>query len=281
MIGLIAVRGEATPLLKFISVEATIEQIQTRFHQGNLAGRPVVLAEVGPGKVQTAAVTQHLIDRYGAGLMMSCGSAGALSPQLQLNDVVLAEKVTVHDAGMHLNNGFQYLGIYDNSRPDGFHYHRSLSANPTLLRIAQQAATAITWPKTRPQIKIGGLISGDQVIAAKNKKDWLRDTFNALVVDMESGAMAQVAFLNNIPWLAIRAVSDRADSTIDFDLPSLITYSDEPDNMLARVQQTRRKVTAIAKKPTHLRTMLKIRQRIRQAAANAAQVTAAIITQLE
>ncbi len=281
MIGLIAVQGEAKALLKFISVEATLEQIQTRFYKGHLAKRPVVLAEVGPGKVQTAAVTQHLIDRYEVSLMISCGSAGALSPQLQIGDVVLAEKVTPHDAGLHLDSGFLYLGIYDNSQPDGLHYYRTLVADPTLLRTAWQAATAITWPKTTPQIKLGGLVSGDQVIAAKTKKDWLRNTFNALAVDMESGAMAQVAFLNNTPWLAIRAVSDGADSAIDFDLLSLVTYSDEPANILVRIAQTRRKVTTMVKRPASLKTALKVRQAIRRATVNAARVTATIITQLE
>jgi adenosylhomocysteine nucleosidase len=281
MIGLIAVRSEATTLLKLISLETTTEQIQTHFYRGQLAGRPVILATVGPGKVQTAAVTQHLIDQYQVDLLMSCGSAGALDPHLQIGDVVLAEKVTLHDVGLHINNGFQHLGIYDNTHPDGLHYHRALAADPDLLSTARQAAMTVTWPKTRPKIKTGGLVSGDQAIADETKRQWLRHTFQALAVDMESGAMAQVAFLNDVPWLVVRAVSDNADSTIDFDLPRFITYSDEASTRLARLQQAMQKIVTLARKPARLKTALNARRARQCASANAAQVTMAIIAQFE
>jgi adenosylhomocysteine nucleosidase len=281
MIGLIAVRGEANPLLKLIDIETKTEQSQAQLCQGQLAGRPVILAEVGPGKVPTAAITQHLIDRYNVDLMVSCGSAGALAQGLQVGDVVLAEKITPHDFGLYLSSGFQHLGIYDTAHPGGLHYHRALTADSTLLATARQAALAITWPKTSPTIETGGLVSGDQVIADGAKKKWLRDTFNALAVDMESGAMAQVAFLNDIPWLAVRAISDSADSAIDFGQLNLISYSDEPGHTLARLQRTVSKVTTLAKKPAHLKAALKIRQGLQRASANAARVTAAIIAQIE
>jgi adenosylhomocysteine nucleosidase len=281
MIGMIAVWREATALLKCIDVETTTAQIQARLYRGRLAGQPVVLAEVGIGKVQTAAIAQYLLDRYKVELMISCGSAGALAPQLQVGDVILADKVTLHDAGLFAKNGFEHLGIYDNAHPDGLHYHRFLAVKPQLLARARQAAAMVDWPHPPPQIQTGCLVTGDQVIADDAKKQWLRHTFNALAADMESGAMAQVAFFNNIPWLAVRAVSDNANSTIDIDLTNLITYSDEPDNTPARrLQQTAHKVAAIVR-PTRLKTLLKIRQAVQAAAYNAAQVTAAIIAQLE
>jgi adenosylhomocysteine nucleosidase len=281
MIGLIAVRGEANVLLKSVDIETKTKQSQAQLYQGHLAGRSVILAEVGPGKVQTAAITQHLIDRYNVNLMVSCGSAGALAQELQVGDVVLAARITPHDFGLYLSNGFQHLGIYDNAHPGGLHYHRALTADPGLLALAGQAALAVTWPQTPPRIETGCLVSGDQVIADGAKKQWLRDTFNALAVEMESGAMAQVAFLNDIPWLAVRAVSDSADSAIDFGQLNLITYSDEPGNTLARFQRTVSKVATLAKKPAHLKAALKIRRGLQRASANAAMVTAAIIAQIE
>lgn len=281
MIGLITIRGEATALLKSISVEAITERIQTRFYQGRLAGRPVILAAVGPGKVQTAAVTQHLIDQYKVSLMMSCGSAGALAPALQVGDVVLADRVTLHDFGLYVKNGFQHLGFYDHAHPDGLHYHRALPVDATLLAVAQQAATIIAWPETTPKIETGCLVSGAQVIADGVKKQWLRDTFNALAVDMESGAMAQVAFLNDVPWLAVRAVSDSADATIDFGQLDFITYSDEPGSILTRLQKVARLVVMIARNRARVKTALKFRRAMRCATFNAARVTSAIIAQFE
>lgn len=282
MIGIIAVRGETTALLKAIKVEATIDRLQARFHRGRLAGRAVVLAKVGPGKVQTAAATQHLIDRYKVKLIISCGSAGALDPQLRVGDVVLATELIPHDAGIYLDNGFRHLGIYNNSRPDGLHYHRTLSTNPDLLATALHVAKNMTWPKNIPQIKTGNLVSGDQLIASRSKKRWLRDTFKALAVDTESAAVAQVTFLNGLPWLAIRAVSDSADSTLDFDLASFIIYSNEANNkLIAKIQQFGRKATKYAQKPARLKTMLGLRRGVQYASKNAAQVTTAIIAQLD
>ncbi len=223
MIGLIAIRGEANALLKSLHIKSTTEHFQARLHRGDLAARPVILAEVSPGKVHTAAVTQHLIDRHDVKLMMSCGSAGALAPQLQVGDIVLADMLTLHDFGLYAKGDFQHLGFIDHDHPDGLHYRRMLEVDPALLAHAQQVTRTLEWPEAAPNILTGCLVSGDQVVADETKKQWLHQTFNALAVDMESGAMAQVAFLNTIPWLAIRAISDSADSTIDFGQREFIT----------------------------------------------------------
>jgi adenosylhomocysteine nucleosidase len=285
MIGLIAIRNEADALLKFITVEATTEHFQTRFHRGHLAGRPVVLAEVSPGKVQTAAATQHLIDGHGVDMMLSCGSAGALAPQLQVGDIVLADALTLHDFGLYAKGDFQHLGFFDHNHPDGLHYRRMLPVDPSLLAAAQQAAHATQWPEPAPAIRTGCLVSGDQVIADATKKQWLHDTFNALAVDMESGAMAQVAVLNNIPWLAVRAVSDSADSTVDLGQQDFITYTDESATPLTRLKKSTRTAGRIigtaARNPGVVKSALNFRQAIKQAAANAATVTVTIISRLE
>jgi nucleoside phosphorylase len=118
------------------------------------------------------------------------------------------------------------------------------------------------------------------VIADDTKKQWLRNTFNALAVDMESGAMAHVASLNNIPWLAIRAVSDCADSTLDFSHQDLITFTDEADTPLTGLKKSARMIGAAAKNPRLVKSALNFRQAIQQAAANAATVTVAVISQL-
>ena len=279
-IGLIAVWGEAKPLLKFIDVRTSVEKIQGRFHIGTLSGRDIVLAEVGVGKVQTAAVTQHLIDHYNIDLVMSCGSAGALDPQLQVGDVVLVDKVVVYDAGIHSNKGFRHTGIYDNTQPDGLHYHRYLAADRELLTTAQQAASSVEWPKAAPSVKTGYLASGDQVIASESKKHWLAESFDGIAVEMETGAMAQIAFLNNIPWLAIRGISDQADSTLDFGLENMITYSDEPSSLPDKIRQTTGKAANLAKQPSQVKALLKLRQGVKLAAHNAAQVMAEVVKQI-
>lgn len=278
-IGLIAVWQEADPLRKLMTVEAIEERLQARLHHGQLAGCPVVLAEVGMGKAQTAAVSQYLIDRYGVGLLVSCGSAGAIDSRLRVGDIVLADRVAPHDFGEFTDSAFNYLGIFDNAHPDGLHYHRYLAADSTLLALARQAAATISWPNTAPVIETGCVASGDQIIASEQKKRWLRDTLSAMAVEMETVGMAQTAFINNLPWLAVRAISDQADSGLDIDLSSLVAYSDEADTPGAKIRRKVSQAGQLVTDPRRLKAIMKIRQDIQRAAANAAQVTAAFVGQ--
>jgi nucleoside phosphorylase len=155
-----------------------------------------------------------------------------------------------------------------------------LNVDPALLAAAQQTTHNIEWPESAPNILTGCLVSGDQVIADEAKKQWLHTTYDALAVDMESGAMAQIAFLNNIPWLAIRAVSDSADSTVDIGQRDFITYTDESENKLTLLKKSARIIDAAARNPGLVKSARNFRQAIRQAATNAATATTAIISRL-
>ena len=276
--GILTVRAESQPLLSKIIVEQTNQRIQANFHLGTLAGRQVVLVEIGPGKVQAAAVTQHLIDNYQVERLISCGSAGAIDPRLSLGDIVVVDKVVQHDTGWHTDQGLQYLGVYDNLNPDGLHYYRHLTVDSQLLTQAQQLASTIEYSDPQPTIFTGGLVSGDQVIAAQTKRQWLHEYFQALAVEMETGAMAHVALLNDVPWLAIRAISDQADATIDFDPLKLITYVDQETKPTGQLQQKLTTMAKLAKTPHQLNTLRQLRKNIKQAAHNAAQVVVAIIS---
>jgi adenosylhomocysteine nucleosidase len=281
MIGLIAVRNEAKPLLQEMQVETTRHHLHAQFYQGHLAGCSVILAQVAPGKVQAAAATQHLIDRYGVKLMASCGSAGGLSPQVQVGDVILVDRVVLHDFGLHTEAGFQHLGCPDPNYPDGRHYQRALRVDPQLVATIQQTAGFIEWPSLPPNIITGCLASGDQVIAVAAKKQWLYQTFAAVAVDMETGAMAQVAALNQVPWLAVRALSDKADAALDVGQLNFITFSDEPTGTIKELQKTAQNALHMAQKPGQVKALFNLRQAIQQAAANAATATTAIIAQLD
>ncbi|MCB0190923.1 MAG: 5'-methylthioadenosine/S-adenosylhomocysteine nucleosidase [Anaerolineae bacterium] len=279
--GLITVRAESRPLLSKISIEQSDQHIQATFHLGTLADRRVVLVELGPGKIQAAAAAQVLIDRYGVDRLISCGSAGAIDPQLNVGDIVLTERVIQHDTGWHTEQGLQYVGIYDNLNPDGLHYYRHLAAQEKLVAQAQRAAASIAFENGTPRIFTGCLVSGDQVIAAQSKRQWLHANFEALAVEMETGAMAHVALLNDVPWMAIRAISDQADASIDFNLLNLITYVDGETRPPGNLQQKAVALAKLATTPQQFHTLRGLRKRLKQAAYNAAQVVAAMIITLD
>ena len=221
---------------------------------------------------------QYMIDQLNVSHLICFGSAGATASHLAIGDVVVADRVIPHDNGWYTPDTFQHLGVYNGAIPDGRHYRRDWPAPVSLIRIARDAASSVTWPNIPPQIFTGTLASGDQVIASANKKQWLGTTFNALAVDMESAAVAQIATLNNVPWLAIRAVSDQADASIDINVSRLITYDETPPS---KTQTAREMITALITDPDQLKAIYQLRQGIRLAAKHAALVTIATVRNLQ
>jgi nucleoside phosphorylase len=218
-----------------------------------------------------------LIDRFGASLLLSCGTAGAIAPQRQVGDVVLAERVAPHDNGWQTGSGFLHLGVYNSALPDGRHYRRDWPANPVLLDAARRALRVAPWPDSPPVVVAGVLASGEQVIASAEKKRWLHDAFAAEAVDMESAAVAQVAALNGIDWLAVRAISDTADSSLDIDITQLITYAESPDTLVGKVQRTAKSLSQLAGNPRQAEALVRLRQGLKLAAQHAALSAEAIV----
>ena len=116
------------------------------------------------------------------------------------------------------------------------------------------------------------------MVASADKKQWLLTTFDALAVDMESAAVAQIAALNDVPWLAIRAVSDKADASININISQLITYDETPRS---KTQTMRQMIAALIKDPDQLKAAHRLQQGIRLAAEHATLVTIAIVRNLQ
>jgi adenosylhomocysteine nucleosidase len=147
------------------------------------------------------------------------GSAGAIAPQLHVGDIVIASQIVPYDAGVFLQRGFVTTG---NGLPFRPHLHwRAFPGDPRLIGMAKLAASRLP---ARPEIRnglgsawMGPIASGDQVIFADEPKRWLHRTFGALAVENEGAAVAQVATAYGLPWLAVRGISDTADTEAAFD----------------------------------------------------------------
>ncbi len=279
-VGLLAVYGESSSLLKLMQVDGHDSLAQAQFYRGRLANRPVVLAVIGQAKVHAASAAQILIDRFGATLLVNCGTAGAIAPQRQVGDVVLAERVVPHDNGWHTGSGFVHLGMYNSALPDNRHYRRDLPADPALLAAAQRALAAVMWPELPPAVVTGPLASGEQVIASAEKKRWLHDAFAAEAVDMEAAAVAQVATLNGCGWLAVRAISDTADSALDVDITQFVTYDETPDSLVDRAQHAARTLSQLATNRRQAEALARLRQGLKLASRHAALAAEAVVGQL-
>ena len=93
----------------------------------------------------------------------------------------------------------------------------SFRSDETLRKLAVQACRDVN-----PDIEVyeGRIASGDQFVADQGVKDEIIKNFDACAVEMEGAAIAQAAYLNNVPFLVVRAISDKADGSAEVDYPT-------------------------------------------------------------
>jgi adenosylhomocysteine nucleosidase len=251
---------------------------------GGLRAHEVVSAEIGIGKVNAAAATQALIDTYHPSHLLFSGSAGSLSPALNVGDVILADAVAVHDAGAWRDAGFTpggYMLLNEKGRHTSA---RSLSPSAEMLEVARRAASRIEWParsgEAPVRVHTGTVVTGDQVILSAEKKRWLRETFDALAVEMEGSAFAQIAMENDVPWLLVRAVSDQADHEADFPFELWQDYLDDEQTARAKWERTRNRVGYVLANPAAPIRAKRFFSDLSFAAANAARLVEAVVAAL-
>jgi len=183
------------------------EIVGLEFHVGKMHGNSVVLVCSGIGKVNAAICTQALIDMYGVDYVINVGVAGALSTELTIGDIVISSDVVQHDMDCV---GFGYEpGIIPRLETSFF------KADAELVRMAHEACEAVADKKAI----VARIASGDQFVSDSESKSRIWGTFKAHCVEMEGAAIAQTAWLNKIPFVIIRAISDKAneEATVSFD----------------------------------------------------------------
>jgi adenosylhomocysteine nucleosidase len=201
-----------------------------------------------------------------------------------VGDVVIADAVAVHDAGACRQDGFDPTGI---ALLNGTGRHcsaRRLLSSTEMRDLATKVAARIPWGLSRgglpPRVHAGTIVTGDQVIFSAEKKEWLRNTFDAVAVEMEGSAFAQVAEANGVPWLLIRAVSDQADHYLDFPFELWRDYVDDAQTPRAQLERTIQRLSYVAMNP---KTPLKAKRflsLLNYAANNAARLTEAVVAAL-
>ena len=232
-------------ILGKMQVEAKTQHAMATFYQGSYQGQKVVLAKMAMGKVNAAMAVQSLIDLFDAPLILS-GSAGAVAPEVKVGDVVIGAKVIPHDAGVYLSKGFRFCGVMASDSQGRRGWVRAFQADPHLVQAALSAGEDLLWPrrsgKRTSAVRVGTIVTGDQVIFSQAKKEWLHRTFEALAVEMEGAAVAQVAAAHGRPWMVVRAISDQADASTGFDFIPLLDYLDNRRSRWDRIRGWGRKI---------------------------------------
>lgn len=179
------------------------------FYKGTISGKEVVVVKCGIGKVNAAMCTQILADIYKVSAIINTGVAGSLNNDIDICDIVISKDALEHDMDV------TPLGYDKGVIPDMDKW--IFESSTELMELA-----TLSVKKAGLDVKVftGRVASGDQFIAGKAIKDQLGDLFNADCAEMEGASIAHVSYLNNIPFLIIRAISDKADGSAELDYPS-------------------------------------------------------------
>lgn len=204
-IGIIGAMDEEVNILKSRMKDTSVKSIASmEFYEGTLYSKDVVVVRCGIGKVNAAVCTQILADLYEVDAVINTGVAGSLRNEIDIADIVLSTDTLQHDMDA---TGFGYeYGIIPRMDRSTF------QADERLVSLAKEVCNEVI-----PEVGVhtGRVVSGDQFISDNSKKQWLVEQFGGYCTEMEGASIAQAAYLNDIPFLIIRAISDKADHSAE------------------------------------------------------------------
>ena len=178
------------------------------FYEGKLQDLPVVVVQSGIGKVNAAMCTQILCDCFHVTHIVNTGIAGSLCADLDIGDLVISRDAIHHDFDLHFWGrpigqvpGFDVIAFPADSKMMEFAFSAAESVNPG-------------------HTKLGTVASGDQFICSREQKEKIIADTGASCAEMEGASIAHTAYRNEIPFVIIRAISDKADDSAEMDYPT-------------------------------------------------------------
>ena len=196
-----------------LKAKMSTSQITTKagmdFYEGTLNNTPVVIVKSGIGKVNAALCTQILADLFQVSHIINTGVAGGLNVSLDIGDILISKDALHHDVDVTI------FGYQPGEVPQiGC---QAFTADAQLAALAKEVCEEVN-----PDIRavIGRVVSGDQFISSQDVKERLISTFQGDCAEMEGASIAHSSFLNGIPFVIIRAISDKADASAEMDYPT-------------------------------------------------------------
>ena len=209
-IGIIgAMEVEVATLKSNMTVKNTVKKASMEFYEGTIGNTDVVVVRSGIGKVNAGICVQILIDLFNVTHVINTGIAGSLNSDINIGDIVLSTDACYHDVDITV---FGYKkGEIPQIGAATFEADKELR---------EKAKASIK--KAAPDIGVfeGRVCSGDQFISSAEVKDAIIKEHGGLCTEMEGAAIAQASYLNNTPFLIIRAISDKADGGAEVDYPT-------------------------------------------------------------
>ena len=202
---------ELSAVLALMPDEKKLPVAGRDFWQGHLHGHAVIAVLSRIGKVAAATTATALIERFGVTRIVFTGVAGGLAPGVQVGDIVVADSFLQHDLDASPIFPRYEVPLYGTSR-----FPTDVALSDTLARAAQAALPGVPLHR-------GLVLSGDRFVSTTSEARALQAALpDALAVEMEGAAIAQVCHDYGLPFAAVRTVSDRADDAAHGDFTRFV-----------------------------------------------------------
>ena len=186
---------EVAPFFPMIDECKVTEKAMLKFYEGKINDVNVVALFCGVCKVNAAIASQILIDTYNVDVIINAGTAGGMNYDLEIFDTVISTEVAYHDVAPNILTEF-HPWIED----------VFFKADYKLLNLTR---VAINKMKLEGNVFWGRMVTGEVFVADEGRQK-INDQFSPLTVDMESASIAHVCYVNNIPFISIRSITDTA-----------------------------------------------------------------------
>ncbi|MCI5880423.1 MAG: 5'-methylthioadenosine/adenosylhomocysteine nucleosidase [Lachnospiraceae bacterium] len=200
---------EVEHLKSEMQISRIVDKAGMEFYTGTLKGVDVVIVRSGIGKVNAGLCAQILADVFQVTHIINTGVAGSLNAKLDIGDILISRDALYHDVDVRIF-GYQ-LGEVPQMGC------REFKADKAMIEAAVSSCKEVN-PDIH--VEVGRILSGDQFISDKAKKETLIADFQGDCTEMEGAAIAHSAYLNKIPFVIIRAISDKADDSAEMDYPT-------------------------------------------------------------
>ncbi|KYJ87411.1 5'-methylthioadenosine/adenosylhomocysteine nucleosidase [Sulfurovum riftiae] len=220
-----AMPEEIEPIITKLDDLNVVEYAANKYYEGSYHGKKVVVAYSKIGKVFATLTATSLIEKFGCDTLLFSGVAGAISEDLHIGDLIIADGLCQHDLDITaFGHPYGYV-------PEG---EVCIPTDEKLREVAKKVAKAKGLP-----LKEGIIATGDQFVADHERKEWIGKTFHADALEMEGAAVAVVCSSLDVPYFILRAISDSADMDASFNFDEFLESSAKisADFILAMVEE--------------------------------------------
>ncbi len=206
-----AMPEEIEPIISKLENLKETQYAANKYYEGTYNGKEVVVAYSKIGKVFATLTATSLIEKFGCDTLLFSGVAGAISDELKVGDLIIAESLCQHDLDI---TAFGHAHGYV---PEG---EVCVLSDEKLRAVAKKVAGTKSLI-----LKEGIIATGDQFVADAQRKEWISKTFNADALEMEGAAVAVVCNALGVPFFILRAISDSADMDASFNFDEFLESS--------------------------------------------------------